>query len=266
METIPSALHDKKLDEILRSHNLAVFLDYDGTLTEIVEEPSKALLSEDTRRVLGDLASLCTTVIISGRDVEDVRRLVNIQNIVYSGSHGFDILRGDGRRNENPKWLPFLPFIDYAEKELRSAVEPIPGVIVERKRFAISVHYRKVDPNDVPMVEERFNNIAASLPKLRKGSGKKIFELLPNVEWNKGAALLLLLKTLKVEENGALPIFIGDDLTDEDAFKVIRGKGVGIFVGEVDRNTFAQCCLRNPTEVKLFLERLVGFLNERKGR
>lgn len=261
---IPSALESEELDRLLASRKLSVFLDYDGTLTEIVQEPSMALLSEETRNVLRKLSSLCPVAVISGRDVEDVKRLVEIERIVYSGSHGFDIITTDGTRKENSEWLQFLPYIDQAEKELRAATEEIPGVIIERKRFAISVHYRKVDPENVPLVEKRFNKIASDIPMLRTAGGKKIFELLPNVEWNKGRALLLLLKTLRLEESDSLPIFIGDDITDEDAFKVIGRIGLGIFVGQLDRSTFAQYSLRNPKEVRGFLQRLIEILKLRE--
>ena len=257
---LPSALDDKLMSSVLASQQIAVFLDYDGTLTEIVEDPSMALMSIETKSVLQDLAPLCPVAIISGRDLLDVRKLVNVDGIVYAGCHGFEIMTADGMRHDSPDWIKFLPFIDRAETEFRSSMQAIPGVLVERKRFAISVHYRKVDPSLVQEVERRFDAVVSSLPQLRKTEGKKVFEVLPNVEWNKGKALLFLMSFLGLDQKGTRPIFIGDDLTDEEAFKVIRDTGTGIVVGKVQRNSFARYYLLNPTEVRIFLKNLIVVL------
>lgn len=249
---LPSALN---ITSLLKSQQFAVFLDYDGTLTEIVEDPSKAVLSEETRQVLTYLAPLCPLAILSGRDLEDVRKLVNVKGIVYAGCHGFEIMTADGKRHDNPEWAKFLPFIDEAERRLHSSMSRIPGVLVERKRFAISVHYRKVNPSLVREVEERFDAVVTSIPQLKKTEGKKVFETLPNAEWNKGKALLFLMQYLTLGKSR--PIFIGDDLTDEEAFKVLHDTGTGIVVGQLKRETFAKYYLLNPTEVRTFLRSLV---------
>jgi trehalose-phosphatase len=264
--TIPSALTSEVDDLVLRSRRLALFLDYDGTLTEIVENPSKASIPEETRDGLRLLSSLCTVAILSGRDVQVVRKLVDLEGIVYVGSHGFDIIMADGKRLENPRWDAFLPSIDRAERELRAAMEGVPGALVERKRFAIAVHYRMVDPASVQEVKEKFDLVASSSPELRRSEGKKVLEVLPNVAWNKGTALLFLLRALKLDgRSRALPIFIGDDLTDEDAFEVVRGRGLGILVTQdAERSTLARRSLRDPEEVRLFLERLIGMLEGKR--
>ena len=246
------------VNKLSDGHQLVLFLDYDGTLTEIVEDPDKAFLSEETRNVIRRLASICTIAVLSGRDVEDVRRLVNVQGIVYAGSHGFDIVDASGTRQNNPRWLSFLPSLDKAEKKLRETMKGIPGVIIDRKLYAIAVHYRKVEDSMVAKVRERFDKVSSSITRLRKSEGKKVFELLPDVEWNKGAALLSLLKMLGFEGQDVTPIFIGDDLTDETAFKAIRENGIGILVGEEDKpDTFARYSLHNPIEVRSFLQDLI---------
>ncbi len=240
---------------------LALFLDYDGTLTEIVEDPDKAFLSEKTKSVIQRLASIARVAIISGRDVEDVRRLMNVQGIVYAGSHGFDIVDASGKRQNDPRWLSFLPSIDTAEKKLRETMKGIPGVVIDRKRFAVAVHYRKVEDSQVANVSERFQEVASSVTKRRKSEGKKVFEPLPDVEWDKGAALLSLLKMFGLEEKNVMSVFIGDDLTDESAFRAIHENGAGILVAKVRKpDTFARYTLRDPTEVTLFLEELIPTL------
>jgi trehalose-phosphatase len=265
--SLPSALDNEKIDHLISSRDLNLFLDYDGTLTKIVENPSKAFLSRETRDVLRHLSSICTVVILSGRDVQDVRKLVGIDGMIYAGSHGFDIIMANGERYNDPKWLAFLPSIDHAEKDLRKIMNGIAGVNIERKRFGVTVHYRQVkNEKQVQEVRKRFTKVASSCPKLRKKEGKKVFELLPNVRWDKGRALSFLLNGIlnsnkKGKREEVLPLFIGDDLTDEDAFKAIRKQGLGIIVAnDPERSTLARYILRNPTEVRSFLEKLVEIL------
>ncbi len=258
--TLPSALNNDKVDALIRSSQTAIFLDYDGTITDLVDDPSEAFLSAETRRVLLRLSSLCPCAIISGRDVIDLKNRVKLGNIAYAGCHGLDIITADGRRQDDAKLFSFLPRIDWAEATLRSTMKTIPGVIIEHKRFGVSVHYRKVDPSLVKEVEQRFNAIA--FPKLKQSKGKKLLEVLPNVRTNKGVAILSIMRSLRIPKNvRALPIFIGDDLTDEYGFKVVRKSGLGIIVSEENRiHTFARLFLRNPVEVRLFLERVFNLL------
>ncbi len=255
-DALPSAL-DLSQRNLIASRRIAVFLDYDGTLTEIVEDPEKAFLSEETRQVLRDLSPLCTVAILSGRDLEDVRKLVNVGGIVYSGCHGFELMTAEGERRDNPDWIHYLPIIDEAEKKFRSTIEEIDGTLVERKRLAISVHYRKVNPSLIGEVKKRFDSVASSFPQLRTTEGKKVFEVLPNVDWNKGKALLSLMRSLGLDRSGVQAIFIGDDLTDEEGFRVLQDRGIGIIVGKPIRETLARYCLSDPTEVRMFLETVI---------
>jgi trehalose 6-phosphate phosphatase len=221
------------------------------------------LLSEETRKTIRELSSLVPVTILSGRDVEDVRKLVRVDGITYAGSHGFDIIMADGKKREDPRWIAFLPSIDLAETELRAAIKGIWGAKIERKRFAVTMHYRNVKETDVKEMRMHFSRIAASHPKLRKTRGKKVFELLPKVKWNKGLALRFLLKEVfSKKESDMVPVFIGDDLTDEDAFRAIRRAGLGILVvdGEGHHSTLARYSLRNPGEVRAFLENLIEIL------
>jgi alpha,alpha-trehalase len=102
--------------------------------------------------------------------------------------------------------------------------------------------------------------VAAKHRELRRMDGKKVYELLPDINWNKGKAVLWLLETLEVERGKALPIYIGDDRTDEDAFRALEKRGVGILVSEHPHATAANYCLNNPEEVERFLEELIARL------
>jgi trehalose 6-phosphate phosphatase len=254
---IPSAL--EHVQEIAgRSDQLAIFLDYDGTLTPIVSHPEKALLSDSMRKTLQALATHAPVAILSGRDLDDIRRRVGIDTIIYGGSHGFDVAGPRGLRHEVA--TEFLPMLDIVEKELGKELAGIPGVRVERKRFSIAAHYRNVKASEVPELERAVSEVAGRNLDLRRIDGKKVYELVPNIDWDKGKAVLWLLQQLGLERANARPIYIGDDRTDEDAFRALDERGVSILVSEEPRPTAASYLLRDPQEVERFLRELVARL------
>src|SRR6188472_906190 len=225
----PSALDH--IDEIMAGRDgkrPAVFLDYDGTLTPIVSHPEDAWLSESMRQTLQSLAARVPVAILTGRDLDDVRGRVLVDGIVYAGSHGFDIAGAGGLRRE--LGVAYLPLLDKAEMELREALDEIPGVQLERKHFSVAAHYRNVNQQDAFRVALAMDAVTARHRELRRIDGKKVYELLPDIDWNKGRAVLWLLETLELERGNVLPIFIGDDRTDEDAFRALNKRGVGILV------------------------------------
>jgi len=254
---IPSAL--EHIQEIgRRSDRLAVFLDYDGTLTPIVSHPEDALLSDSMRQTLRSLAAHLPVAILSGRDLDDVRGRVLVDGIVYAGSHGFDIAGAGGMRRELGQ--AYLPVLGAAEDELREALDEIPGAQLERKHFSVAAHYRNVNESDADKVALAVEAVATKHRELRRIHGKKVYELLPDIDWNKGKAVLWLLETLEVERGKALPIYIGDDRTDEDAFRALEKRGVAILVSEHPQATAANYCVKNPEEVERFLEELIARL------
>jgi trehalose 6-phosphate phosphatase len=252
---IPSAL--EHIQEIgRRGDRLAVFLDYDGTLTPIVSHPENAWLSESMRETLRSLAGRLPIAVLSGRDLDDVRGRVHVDGIVYAGSHGFDIAGAGGLRRE--LGAAYLPVLDAAERELREALDEIPGAQLERKHFSVAAHYRNVSQEDAFKVALAVDAVAEKHRELRRINGKKVYELLPDIDWNKGRAVLWLLETLELERGNAMPIYIGDDRTDEDAFRALEKRGVGILVSEQPQVTAANYALRNPEEVERFLEELIA--------
>jgi len=252
---LPSALDH--VEEIAgnRGRDLAIFLDYDGTLTPIVNDPEKALLSDSMRQTLRALARHMPVAILSGRDLDDVRRRVDIDGIIYAGSHGFDIAGPNELRKEVAK--EFLVKLDQAERSLRKELAGIAGARVERKRFSIAAHYRMVNERDFPNLERIVSQVATRYPELRRMNGKKVYELQPDIDWDKGRAVLWLLQTLGLEQADVIPIYIGDDRTDEDAFRALAKKGVGILVSEHPRAAAAGYLLKDPSDVEHFLRELV---------
>jgi alpha,alpha-trehalase len=254
---IPSAL--EHVQEIARSSDrLAVFLDYDGTLTPIVSHPEDAWPSDSMRQALQELAARTTVAILSGRDLDDVRRRVDLDGIVYAGSHGFDIAAPGLRRELGAE---FLPELGLAEKELRQVLDDIPGAQLERKRFSVAAHYRNVNENDVPEVARAVETVARRHRNLRRMDGKKVYELLPETEWDKGKAVLWLIETWGLSRENVRPIYIGDDATDEDAFRALQQRGVGVLVSEHSQPTAASYSLRNPVEVERFLQKITDRLH-----
>src|SRR5262245_59248398 len=142
---LPSALvHREDIVRRLQNKRVAVFLDYDGSLTPIVERPDQALLSESMRRTIRQLATHCPVAIISGRDRTDVQHLVRIDTIIYAGSHGFDIAGPRSMPLRYESGAEFLPAIEQAEGTLRQKLAGVRGAVVEHKKFTIAVHVRAV--------------------------------------------------------------------------------------------------------------------------
>ena len=254
---IPSAL-DHVRDIVRSGDRLAVFLDYDGTLTPIVSHPEDAWLSESIRQTLRSLAGRLPVAILSGRDLDDIRGRVYVDGIVYAGSHGFDIAGAGGLRRE--LGAAYLRVLDTAETELREALDEIPGAQLERKHFSVAAHYRNVNENDAFRVALAVDAVAAKHRELRKMDGKKVYELLPDIDWDKGKAVIWLLETLGLEARNTLPIYIGDDRTDEDAFRTLEKRGIAILVSEHPQVTAANYRLNNPDGVERFLGELIARL------
>jgi trehalose 6-phosphate phosphatase len=251
---LPSALTE--FPDMLHNKKPAVFLDYDGCLSPIVKDPDKAILSEEMRNTLMRLSEVCTVAIVSGRDRANVESLVQLKQLYFAGSHGFDISGPDNMQTEPGGAKDALPALDEATLKLKNKLKDVEGAIVERKRYAIAVHYRNVAEDQVDKVKQVTDQVLEEQPLLKEGLGKKIIELKPNLDWHKGKAVLWLIKELNLNKPDIIPIYIGDDITDEDAFATLQGKGVGIIVGEHDDKTAATYSLADVDEVQQFLEKL----------
>ena len=248
--------------ESIKGKEVALFLDYDGTLTPIVSRPEDAVLSEKMRDILIRLAAQCTVAVVSGRGLKDVKKRVGIDDLYYAGSHGFEIEGPNDLKMEHDKAKSFLPVLDDAEENLIELLSDIQGAQVERKKFSIAVHYRNVAENETSVVEGTVNQIIEKYAELRKSYGKKVYELRPDIDWDKGKAITWLMDALDIELPGVTPFYIGDDLTDEDAFRTLELKGTGIVVGEGFRITAARYRLENTDRVVDFLNELALFLEQ----
>jgi trehalose-phosphatase len=260
---IPSALD--RLDEVLarlRGRRLALFLDYDGALTPIVARPELAVLPDTTRDLLRRLAANATVSVVSGRALADVKALVGLEELVYAGNHGFEILDPE-RALSREIGGAFRDDVGRIRVVLREALAGIPRAWVENKTLSLSVHCRQVAEDRVADVEAIVDRALDGFPRLRKHCGKKVIEVRPRIDWDKGRAVLWLLEALELEGDDVLTVYVGDDVTDEDAFRALAGRGVGIVVAETPRLTAATLRLRDPGEVRTFLEALEGRLPAR---
>jgi len=243
---------------------IAVFLDYDGTLTPIVDTPSQAVLSSSMREVVQSVSKKFPTAIVTGRKIDTICKFVKLNSLHYAGSHGFDI-RGAQNTPIKQVATDFRPFLLRCYEELSKQIAEYPGSLVEDNDFSISVHFRNVNPELVPEMEKLVDKQIAQCPKLVKKFGKKVFEIRPQIDWDKGKAVKWLLQTMfqgkkrKRKRPKVLPIYLGDDLSDEDAFRELRSyeNSISIHVkGKDDRPTAASYVLRDPSEVETFLLKL----------
>ena len=260
---LPHALaHGDELAGRLAGRVPAVFLDYDGTLTPIVDRPEDAVISQGMRNAVRRLARRCPVCVVSGRDRRTVQQLMGLNDLTVAGSHGFDIWSPEGTI-ERTVGAEFEALLAEVKARLQEELGPIGGALVEPKRSSVAAHYRLVTDKERPKVKEVVDTILAEHPdELRITPGKMVYEIQPKLDWDKGKAVLYLLRTLNLDREDVLPFYLGDDVTDEDAFGALAGHGISIFVGSVDdpevagRTTAADYILLSTEEVRQFLDTL----------
>ena len=246
---------DTLQDRIRQARNLFLFLDYDGTLTPIVSRPEKALCPVKVKRLLETLRDLpgVHLAVVSGRSLEDVRRKVGVAGITYVGNHGLEIEKPGGRPRKP------IPSVRMSElkiitRNVQKALQDLPGILFEEKGPILSVHYRNVPRKYSTqihrVVEEELRSWKG---RWKTASGKRVLEIRPNADFNKGSAVEQILKMFP--SLNLLPVYLGDDQTDEDAFHVLKGRGISVFIGAPRFPSGADFFLRNPAEVHEFLHR-----------
>ncbi|MCK4874651.1 MAG: trehalose-phosphatase, partial [Sulfurimonas sp.] len=251
---LPSALKSfKKIENQFKDKEIVLFLDYDGTVTPIVSHPKDAHLCTEMKNILIKLSNQCTLAVISGRGLNDIKSRVGIKGIYYSGSHGYEI-EGPGIKMEYKPALKFVETFDALEIELTKLLAGVDGALVERKKFSIALHYRNVSSSEVDLVKKAADNAVIKYPKIRKSYGKKVYELQPDLQWDKGRAIEWLTDALHIKKKESKIFYIGDDITDEDAFRAIKTYGIGVLVGSQARTTGAQYKLKNTDQTLRFLE------------
>ncbi|OVA01947.1 Trehalose-phosphatase [Macleaya cordata] len=217
----PSAL--SKFEGMMKEakgKRIVVFLDYDGTLSPIVDDPNKAFMSDAMRAAVREVAMYFPTAIISGRCRDKVYEFVQLKDVYYAGSHGMDIVTPVGphlkmmtqldvkyqtsnaiqhKMNDIILFQPaqeYLPAIQEIVKVLEEKTKRIHGAMVENNRFCISVHFRRVREEDYCKLEEQVKSVVKDKPQFRITRGRKVIEIRPSIKWDKGHALEYLLHNL----------------------------------------------------------------------
>lgn len=250
---------DGWLAEWRSAGSIILLLDFDGTLAPIVDRPEMAALPAATKRALEQLSAQETVhvAIISGRGLADARDRVRLDGVWYAGNHGMEI-HGPGIDRVHPEARAARPELERARAAIERAIGGIEGAFVEDKGLTLSVHYRLTPRDEVGAVRAAVERAVAAAPSLRMTEGKEVLEVRPRIDWDKGRAVEFLLEQL-APEAGVPVLYIGDDRTDEDAFRALRrsGRGEGVVVADPPPpSSEASSYLSAPSEVATLLERL----------
>jgi trehalose-phosphatase len=239
---------------------ILLMLDFDGTLVPIQDDPFSVELDREGRRLLQELRDdgQIELAVISGRSLPDVKARIGLKDMVYAGCHGLE-MEGPDWTLVQPKAQSLQPHLQRAAGELAELEASSDGnVLVEDKRYAVAVHFRRASPGQVKGVEKALaEQLRKHKGKLKLSKGRKVYELKPNVGWDKGQAARLLMRMN--EKRSPFPVYVGDDLTDETAFQAIRDRGLGILVESQERSkvTAASYRMKSVRQVREFLKGLL---------
>ena len=235
---------------------MLVMLDFDGTLSPIVDHPDLATLPPETRTRLIKLRATSGVflAIISGRSVADLRQRVAVENITYVGNHGRELQKPGALEPETDSEIQRR--MEEVAGRLTKELSGVPGVYIENKGFTVALHYRQVPEALHPQVQTRAQQIAHEMADvIEMSEGKCVYDLFPSDGANKGKAALAL-----IEEHGGLPnvlpLYCGDDTTDETAFRALPAGSITAYVGDVQATSVARYRLADPGEVASLLKRI----------
>ncbi len=236
--------------------NLLIGCDFDGTLAPFTLKPHQAKLPTEIRKLLERLARKkeIQVAVISGRALKDVEKKVGIKRLIYCGNHGLEI------KIRDQVWIhseatDLAEHIQTLSQKIRRWLPQFSGTELENKHLSLSLHYRRVRKKSAIKKLESFlkKEMSPYGDHLRVVHGKKLFDVRPKIAWDKGDAILHLIKQLGPSWKAC---FIGDDVTDEEAFHTLNQKALSIRVGPA-KNTHAQFLIHNRGYVERFLKLLV---------
>ena len=253
--------------KILEGKSLALFLDFDGTLSPIAPTPEQAAFPNENKTLLKELSQIkkYKLAVVSGRALKDLKNKVGIKGIVYIGNHGWEIEGPDIRFQSLLPQFTQQSF-EHIKQELTRQLTPIKGVLIEDKGLTVALHYRLVANKKVSKVQRIFSQICEPYRRreeIKIGTGKKVIEIQPLASWNKGHAVSWLLKKYQGGGNQTvIPVYIGDDATDENAFAILKDKGLTVGVGQYSSQ--AQYYLDDTRDVTWFLEEILKLSGREK--
>lgn len=254
--------HKNSLAKKIMGKHLYLFLDCDGTLARIRKQPDMAFISNRMHATLERISQHpnITTAIVTGRELKSITKLVGIPHITYVGNHGFEIV-GNGLTFIHPAAKKIQPMLRTLARTLRTHLQKYTGVLIEDKIYTLSVHYRMLAPKKLPNVALLFYSLLT--PYIKNGNllvteGAKVWEIRPNIDWHKGRSIDWLL-TNQQKIVPSIALYIGDDTTDEDAFKTLKqtDTGIGIRVAREKQKTHADYYVHSIAEVRAVLQQLL---------
>ena len=249
----------KKINsKIKKAKSILLVCDFDGTLVGIKSTPQEVYLPQNVKQIITLLAKDKRNIfgIISGRPLSEIKKLVGINSIFYVGNHGFEIKLPKKKKFVHPQAKKATRFIKNLVKELKRELSAYKEILIEDKTYTLSVHYRNCPRSQIASLKRDVRSICLPLVKegkIKVTEGKKVIEIRPPIDWNKGEALLWIEE--KIKSPKSLTVYIGDDKTDEDAFAQVK-KGLSIFVGKKKEDSCAEFYLEKPKEVINFLKLL----------
>lgn len=258
MRYLDAAISKTIIKKIKRCSNVLLLLDYDGTLTPIVSKPQDARLNSSTQSILKTLTrnSKFTVGIITGRSVKQMKRFVKLNPALIAGTHGLELWSPNLKDRYNHA-LKFKKKMRKLKRNLKFLERKFAGSALEDKEISLAYHYRLTNPALRSKIKIEFFRLL--YPWIKKGEIKileikKGWEILPPIPWDKGKAVQWILSQ---RPKNTTSLFIGDDTTDESAFKAVNAKGISIRVGQ-KKDSAANHFLKNVREVERFLSRLAN--------
>lgn len=240
---------------------ILLMLDFDGTLVPIIDDPVKCYLSSEVKQYLSMISRTkgFTVAVISGRSLSDIKKRVALRGLYYSGSHGLEI-SGPTINFVHADVYRIKPSIDKLRSLVEKEMRDTEGLIIEKKRFSFSCHYRMVKKGNVGKAIKKllaFLSQTFAREDVTILRGKKVIEVIPRIPWNKGKAARLIINHL---QNKPMPVYAGDDTTDEFAFRALRNLGLTVRICRSDRSS-ASYYLREQAEIVPFLAYLYNMRN-----
>jgi len=263
---VPGRLQSSVLGRLKSSHRRILLLDFDGTLAPLRSTPAKARLPVGTKTLIRKLTRRPHTwvFLVTGRSLKDIAGKTRLTGVGLVANHGFEIATRH-RRWIHPAARKAAPALRMMVKELSETLKPVGGVLVEDKTYTLSVHFRNVRPSRVPLVLKTVNRLVRGYGELLATThGKKVVEVRPAVEWNKGFAVEKVLGALKWSPADFVT-YLGDDRTDEDAFRALKNRATTVIV-EYDRRSAAGYWVEDPRAVAGFLNIILFTRAEGKER
>jgi len=244
------------IPQIKQTPRVDLYLDYDGTLAVFAPTPDDVLPNEDVIKLITQLADSpnVRVSIVSGRRLGHIRKLLPIKGILLAGTYGVEMQTPDGQEIHQIEYDSIRPTLDSLKPQWQNLIEGKDGFYLEDKGWALAIHARNADEKEgLHVLESAEKMLTQNIlgEHLQKIHSYRFLEVGPN-NADKGHALRYLFGIFHWKDS--IPIYIGDDDKDEEAFQAINERsGYSILVSKEPRKTAASFILESPTNVHQWL-------------